>query len=85
MISDVDLKSILDHKLTILELSEMEWMVRELLQHREFDRTPCRWEQDMDGDWQTGCDNMFVLNEGIPTENGMQFCPYCGHRVEEMV
>jgi len=59
-------------------------MATELLQHRDFKRTPCRWEQDMDGVWQTGCDNMFIFYEGGPIENRMKFCPYCGHHIGEM-
>lgn len=44
--------------------------------------TPCRWEQDMDGNWQTGCDNLYSFIDGTPTENGTKYCPFCGHHVE---
>ena len=77
--------SVIDPKVMLEAGVKMQKMARELLQLREEKRTPCRWEQDMDGNWQTGCDNMFVLNDGTPTVNGMKFCAYCGHRLEEMV
>ena len=80
MISDEDLKWFAG----ALNSACVGEMATELLQLREEKRTPCRWEQDMDGNWQTGCDNMFVLNDGTPTVNGMKFCAYCGHRLEEM-
>jgi hypothetical protein len=60
--------------------SELE----ELRQLQRARQIPCLWEQDMDGNWQTGCDSVFVLVEGGPEENRLKFCPYCGHPLEEM-
>lgn len=42
---------------------------------------PCTWTEDRDGNWVTGCDNLFILTDGTPSENGMQFCPMCGKRI----
>ncbi len=48
----------------------------------EKDGKVCFWTNDSDeyadGDWDTSCDNRFVLNEGTPHENKMRFCCYCG-------
>lgn len=38
----------------------------------------CEWREDVDGDYETSCDNLFILIDGTPTDNGMSFCPYCG-------
>jgi hypothetical protein len=42
----------------------------------------CRWRQDVEGDWMTGCKNIFVLIHGTPAENDMRYCCYCGKRIE---
>ena len=39
---------------------------------------PCRWTEDDEGNWDTGCDEKFCFMEGGPTENLFKFCPYCG-------
>lgn len=44
----------------------------------------CKWEQDFEGNWQTSCDNMFVLNDGTPEENEMKYCCYCGKKLEQV-
>lgn len=44
----------------------------------------CIWNQDREGTWETACDNRFMVNEGLPSENGMQYCCYCGRRVQEV-
>ena len=81
MITDEDLEFIsADGTDCQLEIKEM---ATELLQHRDFKRTPCRWEQDMDGNWETGCGNLFSFIEGGPKENDTNFCQYCGHKIEE--
>ena len=46
-------------------------------------REECVWKQDEDGVWETGCHNMFVLNDGTPKDNDMKYCPYCGKIVVE--
>lgn len=38
----------------------------------------CEWTEDEDGNWTTECEHIFVLNEGSPVENEMQFCCFCG-------
>ena len=41
----------------------------------EWDDTHCKWDSD--------CGNAFQLISGTPTENEMQFCPYCGKQISE--
>ena len=44
----------------------------------------CTWDQDGEGGpWQAGCGKYFEVNEGLPSENGMKFCCYCGRTIDE--
>jgi hypothetical protein len=47
-------------------------------------RKVCVWSEDFEGNWDTGCGNLFVLNEGTPSENGMKHCCYCGGKLEQV-
>jgi len=38
----------------------------------------CRWCQDDDGTWQSGCGLLFCFDNDGPSENGFRFCPFCG-------
>lgn len=42
----------------------------------------CLWTEDLDGAWDTACDNRFEFNEGGPEENDFAFCPYCGKEID---
>lgn len=42
----------------------------------------CKWTQNDDGQWVTGCGNIFEFFDAGPTENGFAYCPYCGHHLE---
>jgi hypothetical protein len=44
--------------------------------------TKCKWVEDGDGNWNTQCEQVFVVIDGKPDDNGMKFCSYCG---EELV
>ena len=60
--------------------------MHELFDGSDADSLPsCEWIRDPDDDsfWTTGCGDMFVLNEGTPTENGFLYCPYCGKPLKE--
>lgn len=46
-------------------------------------QSTCVWKQDDDGNWDTQCDNLFIIIDGTPAENSMQFCPYCGKTINE--
>ena len=39
----------------------------------------CEWREDSEGDWETECGQTFILNDGTPRDNLMNFCCYCGH------
>ena len=43
----------------------------------------CSWTPDEDGDFQTGCNALWLLVDGTPTENGMKFCAFCGKPIKE--
>lgn len=46
----------------------------------------CIWRHNEWNDyWETACGEAFILEEGTPAENGMQFCHHCGKRLEEKV
>ena len=36
-----------------------------------------------EGNYSTGCGNMFTVMEGTPEENDMKFCPYCGKQLRQ--
>jgi len=40
------------------------------------------WSQD-NGQWETGCGNVFEFFVDGPKENGFRFCPYCKKPIEE--
>ena len=41
----------------------------------------CRWKEDEDGNWFTGCMEGFVFMDGGPVENSFKFCCYCGGKL----
>jgi len=47
--------------------------------------TPCTWTQDIDGNWETSCDEVYCIADGTPAENRMKFCTYCGAPIVEKV
>ena len=44
----------------------------------------CFWTEDEDGNWETTCGNMFILIDGMPSENDMKYCCYCGCGLKEV-
>ena len=44
---------------------------------------PCKWTEDEDGNWDAECGGKFVLIDGLPSENNMNYCPYCGKSLKE--
>jgi hypothetical protein len=42
----------------------------------------CTWQYNPDkfgeDTWETGCGEAFLLIEGVPSDNKMKFCCYCG-------
>lgn len=44
----------------------------------------CSWTEDGEGNWETACGDMHILNEGGPTDNDMEFCCYCGATLGEV-
>lgn len=47
----------------------------------------CDWHQDSSehsDTWATSCGNYFVMIDGSPRENLMNFCPFCGKHIDQM-
>jgi hypothetical protein len=44
---------------------------------------PCLWKWDVDGFWRGSCGIPWWMETGTPEENGMNFCPRCGKRLEQ--
>ena len=47
------------------------------------DARSCCWIEDEDGVCNTECGHKFIITEGMPAENGMRFCCYCGGALDE--
>lgn len=45
----------------------------------------CEWIVDEDGVWHTDCKNEYVIIEGTPKENKMNYCCFCGRKITEVV
>ena len=44
----------------------------------------CIWKKHSEhGMWDTECGNSFELVEGVPIQDEMNFCPYCGKFLRE--
>lgn len=44
---------------------------------------PCEWIQDeWDNSYGTSCGNKYQIIDGTPEDNGMNFCTYCGGKLE---
>lgn len=44
----------------------------------------CEWKYDPDGFWAGACGATWMLEEGTPHENDMNFCPKCGKLLIEI-
>jgi len=44
----------------------------------------CNWNLENDdlGHYRTDCENLFMIIEGTPEENGFIFCCYCGGKLK---
>lgn len=45
--------------------------------------TPCKWIPDSEGHWDTECGQKHTFFFDGPKENDMNFCTYCGKKLEE--
>lgn len=44
---------------------------------------PCEWLQDeWDDSYGTSCGNTYLIIDGTPEDNGMNYCTYCGGKLE---
>lgn len=45
----------------------------------------CRWTYDETHvAWDTACQHKFQFDAGGPHRDGVEHCPYCGRRIEEV-
>ena len=44
-------------------------------------KLPCHWTPDDDGIWEANCGGTFIFESDGPTENGFNFCPFCGKKI----
>ena len=52
--------------------------------NHEIDRDKfCEWKEEEDGNYETRCGDMFILLEGTPKQNGINYCCYCGRGLIE--
>lgn len=60
---------------------------RSALQSQDRRGAFCVWHNDpeTDSSWDTGCRQLFELNDGTPSENRMSFCCYCGKPIQEVI
>jgi hypothetical protein len=63
-----------------ISLPDTALMARELLSLRKM-QEPCKWEQDEDGNYHTGCGCRFWFEEDTATENKIKYCGFCGHTI----
>lgn len=76
---------------TMLEHDRGAWIRYEdhlaKLEEARKEERACEWVNDEGGDfddtWDTECGNAFVLNEGTPKENDMNYCAYCGGKLKQ--
>jgi hypothetical protein len=61
-------------------IQQLEARVKEL----ESIAPPCRWRQDDAGSevWKTACGKGCCFEDGGPVENHVNWCHYCGGKVE---
>jgi len=52
----------------------------ELLSLRKM-QEPCKWEQDEDLKYESGCGHSFYFETGNATKKGIKYCGYCGHPI----
>lgn len=52
-------------------------------QHDALQFRECIWTPDINGIWETQCDNMFEFTDDGPHDNGFKYCPYCGGKLIE--
>jgi hypothetical protein len=43
----------------------------------------CEWKEDDDGNWETGCGEIFTFTDGGPEENRQNHCGYCGGKLSQ--
>lgn len=66
------------------KLEELSLLIANVLREALPTSETCEWMQQDDifgTDWVTECGKEFRIDEGIPTENGMTHCCFCGKKL----
>lgn len=76
-------------KLDNMSESELHQYLNEAIAELEEAMQPktCEWKQctsEYDTSWEGTCGVKWLLIDGTPTENHMQFCPQCGGKLIEI-
>jgi hypothetical protein len=46
----------------------------------------CEWKQEEYEDcWESSCGETWIIDEGTPVENGMNYCAFCGHPLKQQL
>jgi len=67
--------------LYFLAAREIERLMREKTKAQ---MSTCNRTQNEDGNWETGCGQMFVFEAGTPEDNKFEFCCYCGNSLQSL-
>lgn len=67
----------------ILNLPELKEKLEKAEKWDEIVKYPCLWSKSDDdtGLWETSCGNEYMLIEGTPKNNRMDYCPFCGRKL----
>lgn len=57
--------------------------LKRMLADLGFGERTCVWTEDPDGVWEGSCGMMWNLESDTPAENGMNYCPRCGAKLEQ--
>lgn len=44
----------------------------------------CTWTQDEETFWNTDCEEIFILEDGIPSKHQFKYCCFCGRVLKEV-
>ena len=68
------------------EVAALKALRDEVARLRDVATAQCQWTDMGDdfGGWETGCGEAFTFAADGIEENGFNFCPYCGGRIDAL-
>ena len=83
-IETVDSEEAVDHSCDICEATNPDLPTCKDMEATQDTVDYCLWENEQDTDnWHTSCGHIWTLLADTPHLNNMEYCPYCGKRLEE--